>query len=795
MPAAAADSPREHTRRVSARRRKGSLFRKYVLILVSLISGALLASSLVESYFAYQEIRRTLGRLHRRDAVAAADSIGDFLAGLESQVTWAMQPLWAAGTPTNDERRYVLAGLLRLAPAVTGISYVDASGKEHLRVSRVAMDVVGSLEDRSKEDWFRNARPGAVYRGPVRFRDEYEPSMRIAFAGPGPDRGVTMAEVDLTVIWDVVSRIKIGRSGYAYVVDSAGHLIAHPDISQVLRRPKSPLSRLAQVQAALSGGPAPADDVQGPLVARSLDGRRVLSSFAPIELGGAGNPLKWSILVEQPLEEALEAIYSSLMRTALLLLAGLAIAMLSSLALARRMVTPIRALQAGAAEMASGHLSRRIELKTGDELEVLAEEFNHMADQLQRSHESLESRVQSRTRELDEAVRELKALGHVGRTVSSTLDLQQVLTTIVGQAVELAGADGGALYAFDDSAAEFQLRATENFDPSLTEVLRASPLRLGEGVVGRAAQAQAPVQVADIRQEGAYKGRLREALTEAGFRSLLAVPLLVEGRVLGGLAVACATPGEFRPRVVELLQTFASQSALAIQNARLFEEVREKSRELEVSRLRHFLPRQIVDLILSPGGEKFLESHRRQVTVVFCDLRGFTDFADGAEPEDVIEFLKAYHTELGPLVDEYGGTLERFTGDAIMVFFNDPVGIQNPQEQAVKMAVRMRERVTLLTRGWGARLGHHRLGLGVGIDHGYATLGRIGYEGRFDYAAVGNVTIRAFRLSAAAGDEQILVTQRVYAAVADKVEAEGIGDMELKGFHEPARVYNVVRAK
>jgi class 3 adenylate cyclase len=189
-----------------------------------------------------------------------------------------------------------------------------------------------------------------------------------------------------------------------------------------------------------------------------------------------------------------------------------------------------------------------------------------------------------------------------------------------------------------------------------------------------------------------------------------------------------------------------------------------------------------------------LEMHWAEVTVVFCDLRGYTAFAERTQPEHLIEFLREYHELLGPIIAQHGGTLERFTGDGVMVFFNDPVRLPNPQEQAVRMALAMRDDMRGLTENWRRRR-NVQLGFGIGIDHDYAWLGRIGYEGRWDYAAIGKVTNCAARVCSEAADRQVLVTQPVYAAVETLVEAELVGDLELKGFHEPIRVYNVAGLK
>jgi class 3 adenylate cyclase len=223
---------------------------------------------------------------------------------------------------------------------------------------------------------------------------------------------------------------------------------------------------------------------------------------------------------------------------------------------------------------------------------------------------------------------------------------------------------------------------------------------------------------------------------------------------------------------------------------RVAEQVAELQR---VSRLKRFLPPQLAELIVSSGNEELLESHRRELTVVFCDLRGFTAFAETAEPEEVMRTLHEYHSAMGELVFRYEGTLERFAGDGMMVFFNDPVPLPDPVARAVQMAWAMRQRVDRLAQGW--RKHGYELGFGVGIAQGYATVGKIGFEGRFDYGAIGTVTNLASRLCDEAGAGQILMTRRVYTAVEDIVEVEPVGDLHLKGFTKPVAAFNVVGVK
>jgi adenylate cyclase len=246
-------------------------------------------------------------------------------------------------------------------------------------------------------------------------------------------------------------------------------------------------------------------------------------------------------------------------------------------------------------------------------------------------------------------------------------------------------------------------------------------------------------------------------------------------------------------RIKRYHDTITKQAAeLAEWNAELEARVNAQLEELQrVNRLRRFLSPQVAELVINSGDDSFLGSHRREIVVVFCDLRGFTAFAESSEPEEVMGVLREYHAALGELIFRYEGTLERFTGDGLMVFFNDPIPLDKPAQRAVQMALAMRDRVATLVAGW-SRLGHD-LGFGVGIAQGFATLGRIGYEGRFDYAAIGTVTNLAARLCGEASAGQVLLSQRVFSAVEDVAVGESVGALELKGFSRPIRAFGVSR--
>jgi signal transduction histidine kinase len=814
----------------------GRLFRKYVVVLLVLVGGVLMASSLVELYFSYRETQLAIVRVERAKAVAAAGRIEQFLKEVEHQVRETTRTASddpdasqvgpgrlgfreGLGAALAQQRELDFVRVLRNVPAISDLSHLDLSGKEQLRVSRLDPDVAGSQEDLSRTPKFMEARAGKTYWSPVYFKNDSEPYVTLAVPVGKYAREVTTAEVSLAPVLKSVSQIEVGPGGYAYVVDSLNHLVAHPD-SRVMRD-KRDLSALAQVKSARADRSGSTSDASALTVAAGLGGGRMLAAHAEIA------PLGWMVFVERPAADAYAPLRAPIIRSVIIFVLGLGLSVLASLLLARRMVAPIRVLQEGATRIGAGTLDRPIELRTGDEIEALAESFNRMAASLKESYEGLEQKVEARTEELADANRDLTetleqqtataeilrvisssptdvqpvfdaivrsavrlcdglygtavrfdgelmhlaaghnwtpevrrsleeafpmrpdrrmmagrailaraviqvedaladseysqhvaragnfrgmlavpmmregspvgaivvnrdqpgsfsvgqiellktfadqaviavenvrlfkeleartreltrsvdrltALGDVGRAVSSSLDLEQVLTTIVSRAVQLSGVDAGAIYEYDEPAEVFHLRATEGLPD---EFLESAPvLRRGEGVTGQLAVMLAPVQIPDIGVAGTYQSRARDVLLNLGLRAALAVPLLHEGRVVGGLAVNRRVPGEFPQDIVDLLQTFATQSALAIQNARLFREIEEKSRQLELA---------------SKHKSQFLANMSHELRTPMNAVLGYTDlildniFGDVPEAiRDTLERVKTNGQHLLGLIND-----------------------------------------------------------------------------------------------------------------------------------------------
>jgi signal transduction histidine kinase len=486
--------------------RRGRLFRKYFVPIMLLVGGALLASGAIGLYFSYQENKAALASLQREKAVAAAARIEQFVRDIEKQLRYAALP--QLGAEGAAQRRIEFDKLQRLMPEVTDVAQLDASGREQLFVSRLEVNRIGSGKDRSGEPAFREAKPDKTWFGPVYFRKQSEPYITIAVRSGSL---VTLADVNLKFIWDVITRIKVGHTGKAYVVDANGLLVADPDIGRVLR--KSDLSSLAQVKAALTGS-----DEAPAMLARNPQGVEVLTAYAPVD------PLGWKVFVEQPVSEVYATLNASILRTVALLVAGLAISALVALALAR-------------------------------------------------GYAGLERKVEQGTAQLKEALEKQTATAEILRVISgSPTDVAPVFDAILKSAVRLTDAQIAALFRYDGKFVH--MTATHNWTPEAIEYFKTIyPSPPSSSLMsGRVILEKRVIKESDALTNQDYDHRSAVA---GRWRRMLGVPVLREGQPIGALVVSWADPGETPERQVELLQTFADQAVIAIENVRLFNETRE----------------------------------------------------------------------------------------------------------------------------------------------------------------------------------------------------------------------------
>jgi len=610
---------------MAARRR---IYRKYLALIIALVATTLVVSGAIATYFSYLETRDSLIALAREKAASAANRIEQFIKEIEHQIGWTALPQIVEDGDPKALRRNDFVKLGRQVQEITEASYIDANGCLQVVWSRLAIDRIGDcLEDLSRDPRFLGARGGKVYFGPVYFRKETEPYMAIAIRAGRGNAGVTSVEVNLKFMWEVIQRIRIGASGVAYVVSGEGALVAHPDISLVLQ--KTNFSTLPQVSAALKSPPPTAGESssaqQSVAEARDRGGHPVLTAFARIE------PLDWYVFVEQATAEAYKPLYASLARSGIVLAAGLLLSVLAGLVFARRMTDPIRALQDGAAAIGSGRLDQRIEVRTNDELQDLAEQFNRMAADLTESYSGLERKVEERTVELKRSLEQQTATSEILRVISSSpSDVQPVFEAIVRNAVTLC--DGMYANAFRYEGGLLHLGASNSSISGFVDGLRSRyPMRPDSTQMsGRAILGATVARIEDVMLDPDYD---RGMAVTGGYRRLLAVPMLREGVPLGAIVVGWADAGPIPIAQEELLQTFADQAAIAIENVRLFNETREALEQQRASaEVLGAISSSIADT--QPVFEKILERCER---LFESELVGVT-IAQGEKIE-----LAAYH--------------------------------------------------------------------------------------------------------------------------------------------------------
>ena len=613
------------------------LVRSYFLVSFLLVGFGILTSGFIGIYYHLTDIREQVSSLQQEISQSAAYKIEKFIENLEGNMKAVTLNREVIANGLSPDFDFQLRKLLKLSAPVSEALAADSNGLIYNHVSRVRTISTGTTQSISNTNAFQMAMKGETVYDSVFFVHESEPYMTITIPIEryvGEIIGVLQAQVNLRYIWELVSSIQFGNGGYAYIVSRYGDLIAHPSISFVLKRQN--LAFLSQVQMGFSerkqsGGKSAA------VVVTNFHGDKVLSSLKLIP------KLDWLVIIEQPMKEAYDKIFDALLRTSGLLLFGLATTLIASVLMIRRVLRPLEVLRQGAETISAGDLSYRFDVKTGDEFEILSNEFNNMAASVQDSHANLEDKVESRTREIAESNKKLE--------------------------------------------------------------------------------------------------EARKALEEL--------------------------------------------------NQSLEDKVQSQVRELErINRIKHFLAPQVSEAILKSDIVNPFQTHRKEVTIVFIDLRGFTDFSDSHEPEEVMNVLREYHEEIGVLIDKYEGTLEHFAGDGIMVFFNDPLPQNNHLELAVGMSVDIQQRVAALRPEWHKK--EYNLDVGIGLSTGFATLGIIGFKGRLDYGAIGNVTNLAARLSGEAKGGQIVIDKKTYSKIDQLIEVQPLGDLALKGFSRPISAFNIL---
>ncbi|PWB63511.1 MAG: histidine kinase [Bradyrhizobiaceae bacterium] len=538
--------------------RRSGYFAKFVISFVGLVVLVLLVNGSLETWFMYRETTQLVIKSETEKAEATARRVEQLVTETERQISWVTR----ASATTVEQRHADYQLLLQQVPALNRTIHLDNDGREQVRLTRQEQ-VVGSGLDYSGDPRFRESRGRLVWWSPVYFNGR-EPFIAVVVAHSGQNGGSTIAEINLRILSSFIERGQTGSDTDAFIVDHLGRLLAHTSPEQSLG---ANYADLPQVGAMLGGSAVPVT------IGRTRQGQSVLVGAAAVPL------LKWHVFFEQSLSTALRPVHSLIYRTVWLLLLGVIVAVLAGMLLARRLVAPINTLQAGARQLEASNFGHRITVKTGDEMEQLAEQFNRMADELQSSYGRLEQKVEERTRDLARSNSELKALEEIGRAVASSLDINAVLATIVARATVLSHADAGAIYTYDAARASFVLAEARGIDQPLLKVARDAPVDFEGQLLGVSATERKAISIPDLSKAKVLPHQA--AILASGFQSMLLVPLARQDELLGALVLLRRATGDFPAS--DILQTFADQSVLALNNANLFREVEQTGRQLAVA--------------------------------------------------------------------------------------------------------------------------------------------------------------------------------------------------------------------
>ena len=563
-----------------------ALFHKYALIFGSLIIGSLLISGLISMYFSYQENRAALINLQQEKANTAAQWIGHYLIDLEQQIAYASAP--KPGVDAITQRRNEI-DVLRQMSVIDHVTLLDPQGRERLRTSRVGLDIIDSMQDYSNQDVFRQTKSGKPYRSQVTFLQDSQPAMTIAMAIGPEEAGITVVQINLEFLLDGIHRTKIGAAGYSYVIDAAGQLIAHPDLALVMQ--KTNLSGLPQVVAAKAG-------LHALEQAQDLNGHPMLAAWSPIP------QLGWTVFVEQPKAEAFASLNTSLRRTGVLLLFGVLVSVFISMILVRKIVIPIHALREGAMrigagvgagiESGKGQLAAPIQVKTGDELEELAEQFNRMALQLHEAYLNLEHKIEHRTIEVvqekekvEMAHRHIALLSEIGRDITASLNRDDIMESLyrhIHDLMEFQGF-GIGLYSPELEVIDFPFSVRDEMrlpayqrDAHDQTQLAVWCIRHQREVFinDRDQQLDTYIENFDLEREMRMFNIPRDQIPEAA----IYVPMLLKDRVLGVIAVQHIKKGTYQRYHLDILRTLASYAAVALDNAYAYEQLKNAQQQL-----------------------------------------------------------------------------------------------------------------------------------------------------------------------------------------------------------------------